>query len=144
MNTNIIETHNLTKGAGSHLRVNHIDLRIPEGCVYGFLGPNGNTWKLLETLQSKFALYLAKILYGFVGIFIFSVAELAILFLLGHQIGFMGSPDLWAYALHFMFTLLITFHLFLLQMILSLVFHNQAIALCTGICGSMAGLFLPY
>ena len=51
MNTNIIETHNLTKGTGSHLRVNHIDLRIPEGCVYGFLGPNGagktTTLKLL-------------------------------------------------------------------------------------------------
>jgi ABC-2 type transport system ATP-binding protein len=41
MNTNIIETHGLTKGAGSQLRVNHIDLRVPEGCVYGFLGPNG-------------------------------------------------------------------------------------------------------
>ncbi len=51
MNTNIIETHGLTKGAGSQLRVNHIDLRVPEGCVYGFLGPNGagktTTLKLL-------------------------------------------------------------------------------------------------
>lgn len=104
----------------------------------------GNTWKLLETLQSKFALYLAKILYGFIGIFIFSVAELAILFLLGHQIGFQGTPDLWAYTLYFMYTLMITFNLFLLQMILSLVFHNQAVALCTGLCGSMAGLFLMF
>ena len=104
----------------------------------------GNTWKLLETLQSKFALYLAKILYGFIGIFIFSVAELGILFLLGHQIGFQGSPDLWAYALYFMYTLMITFNLFLLQMILSLVFRSQAVALCTGICGSMAGLFLMF
>ncbi|MDE7185714.1 MAG: ATP-binding cassette domain-containing protein [Lachnospiraceae bacterium] len=51
MNTNIIETNGLTKGTGSQLRVNHIDLRVPEGCVYGFLGPNGagktTTLKLL-------------------------------------------------------------------------------------------------
>ena len=51
MNANIIETESLTKGVGSHTRVNHIDLRVPEGCVYGFLGPNGagktTTLKLL-------------------------------------------------------------------------------------------------
>ena len=51
MNANIIETDRLTKGTGSQMRVNHIDLRIPEGCVYGFLGPNGagktTTLKLL-------------------------------------------------------------------------------------------------
>lgn len=48
---NIIETNGLTKSSHSQLRVNHIDLRIPEGCVYGFLGPNGagktTTLKLL-------------------------------------------------------------------------------------------------
>lgn len=51
MNPNIVETHNLTKGAENQMRVNHIDLHIPEGCVYGFLGPNGagktTTLKLL-------------------------------------------------------------------------------------------------
>ena len=51
MNTNIIETDSLTKGVGRQTRVNHIDLRVPEGCVYGFLGPNGagktTTLKLL-------------------------------------------------------------------------------------------------
>lgn len=48
---NIIETENLTKGSGSQMRVQNINLRIPEGCVYGFLGPNGagktTTLKLL-------------------------------------------------------------------------------------------------
>lgn len=48
---NIIETRNLTKGTGGQMRVNHIDLAVPEGCVYGFLGPNGagktTTLKLL-------------------------------------------------------------------------------------------------
>lgn len=51
MNTNIIDTQNLTKRTGTQLRVNHVDLHIPKGCVYGFLGPNGagktTTLKLL-------------------------------------------------------------------------------------------------
>ena len=37
----IIETHGLCKRYGDAMRVSHLDLRVPEGCVYGFLGPNG-------------------------------------------------------------------------------------------------------
>ena len=38
---NIIETDNLCKQYGAALRVAHLDMRVPEGTVYGFLGPNG-------------------------------------------------------------------------------------------------------
>lgn len=41
MTTSIIQTHHLSKRYGSVLRVNDLDLRVPEGCIYGFLGPNG-------------------------------------------------------------------------------------------------------
>lgn len=41
-------------------------------------------------------------------------------------------------------TLVISYNLYLLQMLVSLIFQNQAVALCTGLCGSMAGLFLMY
>lgn len=37
----IVETHGLCKQYGDAMRVSHLDLRVPEGCVYGFLGPNG-------------------------------------------------------------------------------------------------------
>lgn len=37
----IIATNHLSKKYGSVLRVNDLDLRVPEGCIYGFLGPNG-------------------------------------------------------------------------------------------------------
>lgn len=104
----------------------------------------GNTWKMLETLQSKFDIYIAKVLYGFISILIFSVLELIVFLVMGHMIGFKGTPDWWAYGLFFVQTLMISFNLFLLQMIISLVFSNQAVALCTGLCGSMAGLFLMY
>lgn len=52
--TAIVETSNLTKSYGSRTVVDGLDLRIPEGCVYGFLGPNGSgkstTMKMLLSL----------------------------------------------------------------------------------------------
>lgn len=104
----------------------------------------GNTWKLLETMMSRFDIYIAKVLYGFAAVFIFSALELAALITMGYAFGFQGSPDWWAYGLFFAQTFVISFNLFMLQMIISLIFSNQAVALCTGLCGSMAGLFLMY
>jgi len=37
----IIETKGLTRSFGKHVSVDHIDLRVPEGKIYGFLGANG-------------------------------------------------------------------------------------------------------
>ena len=104
----------------------------------------GNTWKMLETLQNKFDIYMAKVLYGFIAILIFSFLELITFLIMGYAVGFMGTPDLWAYGLFFVQTFVISFNLYLLQMIVSLIFSNQAVALCMGLCGSMAGLFLMY
>lgn len=104
----------------------------------------GNMWKQLETMQSRRALYLAKTLYGFCAVLLFSVAETIGLFMLGKVFGFAGEPDLWALGLFFIQTLVISFNLYMLQMIISIVFSNQAVALCIGLCGSMAGLFLMF
>ncbi len=104
----------------------------------------GNTWKMLETMQCKLDIYLGKVLYGFAAVLIFSIAELILFLIMGYVVGFHGTPDLRAYGLFFVQTFSITFNLYLLQMIVSLVFSNQAVALCTGLCGSMAGLFLMY
>lgn len=37
----IIQTHGLCKRYGAAMRVDHLNLCVPEGSVYGFLGPNG-------------------------------------------------------------------------------------------------------
>ena len=39
--TDMIVTGGLCKRYGKTLRVKDVDLRVPEGAVYGFLGPNG-------------------------------------------------------------------------------------------------------
>ncbi|MHC4556225.1 MAG: ABC transporter ATP-binding protein [Planctomycetota bacterium] len=41
MNEIVLETEALTKYYGSTLAVDHIDLRIPRGCICGFVGRNG-------------------------------------------------------------------------------------------------------
>lgn len=52
--TEIVTTENLTKRYGDRPVVEDINLRIPEGVVYGFLGPNGSgkstTMKMLLSL----------------------------------------------------------------------------------------------
>jgi ABC-2 type transport system ATP-binding protein len=37
----IVSSEKLTKKYGGRTVVADLDLRVPEGCVYGFLGPNG-------------------------------------------------------------------------------------------------------
>ncbi|WP_309620740.1 ABC transporter ATP-binding protein [Salinibacterium sp.] len=37
-----IETHGLTKRFGSQLAVNQLDIAVPHGSIFGFLGPNGS------------------------------------------------------------------------------------------------------
>lgn len=50
----IVATENLTKRYGQRSVVQDLNLRIPAGCVYGFLGPNGSgkstTMKMLLSL----------------------------------------------------------------------------------------------
>lgn len=52
--TDVISTHGLSKTYGGRAVVDRLDLAVPEGCVYGFLGPNGSgkttTMKMLLSL----------------------------------------------------------------------------------------------
>ncbi|MBE3001983.1 ABC transporter ATP-binding protein [Nocardiopsis sp. HNM0947] len=52
--SHIITTHGLSKTYRDRTVVRDLDLRVPEGCVYGFLGPNGSgkstTMKMLLSL----------------------------------------------------------------------------------------------
>ncbi len=41
MERQILETFNLTRRFGSLLAVDQLELRVPQGSIYGFLGPNG-------------------------------------------------------------------------------------------------------
>ena len=42
MSALVIDVKNLSKKFGDKLVVNHINLQVPKGKIYGFLGPNGS------------------------------------------------------------------------------------------------------
>ncbi len=85
----IIETNGLTKGSGSRMRVNHIDLRVPEGCVYGFLGPNGAG----KTTTLKLLLGLLKPTAGTVTFFGQKMTEKNRLSILKHTGSLIENPS---------------------------------------------------
>ena len=103
-----------------------------------------NTWKLLETLQSKTGIFLSKALTGLCYILLFSGMQLVSIFVIGSSFHFVGSPDFGAYMLYSVQTILISFILYLIQLILSFTFSNQAVSLCVGLAGGMAGLFIMF
>src|SRR5690349_11280501 len=41
MNSYAIETKNLTRYFGRHCVVSELNLKVPHGCIFGFLGRNG-------------------------------------------------------------------------------------------------------
>ena len=93
MNTNIIETDGLTKGTGSQMHVNHIDLRIPEGCVYGFLGPNGAG----KTTTLKLLLGLLKPTAGTITFFGQKMTDKNRLSILKHTGSLIESPSFYGH-----------------------------------------------
>jgi ABC-2 type transport system ATP-binding protein len=42
INGHAIELNSVTKRFGSHVAVDELDLRVPQGSLYGFIGPNGS------------------------------------------------------------------------------------------------------
>jgi ABC-2 type transport system ATP-binding protein len=42
MSINAVELTNVTKTFGEKVAVSNLDLQIPEGAIYGFIGPNGS------------------------------------------------------------------------------------------------------
>ena len=86
---NIIETKNLTKGSSGQMRVNKLDLAIPEGCVYGFLGPNGAG----KTTTLKLLLGLLKPTDGTITFFGQKMTEQNRLSILRHTGSLIESPS---------------------------------------------------
>lgn len=66
-----IFTQGLTKSFGSHNAVDHVDLRVPQGSIFGFLGPNGSG----KTTTIRMLMGLANISSGTVKVLGFDVPQ---------------------------------------------------------------------
>src|ERR1700691_1377420 len=64
-----VETHGLTKRFGENIAVNDVELLVPRGCAFGYLGPNGGGKTTL-----------IRVLWGL------THADAGAMFLLGHRV----------------------------------------------------------
>lgn len=106
----------------------------------------GATLKQLCAITPKGKLYDAKLIYGLAIVFVSLIIQFAGIILGGKFIGFRQEFPAELYMLFFIFTTAVTFVIYILQHILSLLFKNQIIPFCVGVIGEFIGiisLFLP-
>lgn len=104
----------------------------------------GNTYKLLCTMQQKHSLFHIKLLLGALYILLLMVLEALTMLFLGKMLSF-TQPFPTKYFLIFIGVLfLVSFVLFLMQLVCSLMLSNQLIPLFIGLLGSLVGLFSAF
>lgn len=104
----------------------------------------GNTYKQLNILRSPGSLYHAKALCGAIIITVMFIIQFAFFITLGFCLGYAGHPDVKYYLLSYLLSLASNLSLFLLQLLLSMLFANQMIALVVGLGGSMIAVLLMF
>ena len=104
----------------------------------------GAMWNLLPTLESRAAIYLGKLLYGFFHLALFCLLQMTMVILVGVHLGFAGSIPFHAIRSTFLAELVSGMVVYQVQCLLSLLFSSQFAALSIGFGGTLAGLFLAY
>ena len=103
-----------------------------------------NSYKLISTIQSPALLFESKILYGLINILSFCLLQTAGLLFVADVYRFPDKIPIYEYSIYFITTFLVCYMLFVLQLILSFMFKNQAIGLSVGILGSLVGIFISF
>ena len=101
----------------------------------------GNTFKLLETMQTPRSLYAAKLVCGILHLALVCVVQALIVLALGTLYGF-GPAPLARFLLFALNSFAAALPILLLQMGLSLTLANQLIPLTVGVIGSFLGFMI--
>lgn len=101
----------------------------------------GDTLKLLCTLERKEQLFDMKLLMGACYLALFVLAEIAILFIQSAIYHFQRPLEPIQLLFFVLQIYLVSFAIFLLQVVLSFFFENQILPLAMGLFGSFVGLF---
>lgn len=101
----------------------------------------GGTWKLLETLETKSAIYRCKFLLGAIYCLLITAAQIVFLMMLSRVFRFEqklpADHMIWFGVSGFTVSLAV----YLIQQILSMYYENQIIPLAAGLLGAFGGLF---
>lgn len=101
----------------------------------------GGTWKLLETLETKAAIYRCKFILGAMYCLMISGAQILFLLVMARFFHFgqaMPVDHLLWYAVS---GFCVSLAVYLIQQILSMYFENQIMPLAMGLLGAFGGLF---
>lgn len=113
---------------------------IASGCID--IENKANMCNLLPTLESRRNIYLYKLLYGFLHLFLFCFIQMSLVILLGSQL-LPQNPIPWAYLIQLFFGELISgMIIFQVQCLFSMRFSGQFLALSIGFGGTLTGFLL--
>lgn len=101
----------------------------------------GQTFKLLETLESAGRLFDAKVICASLYVLLMLALQLGIIVIIGSVKGFTGPLPWDKLGLYALSTVMVTLSILLVQLILSLLITNQMIGMILGLIGSFVGLF---
>lgn len=101
----------------------------------------GQTFKLLETMQTAGQLFDAKYLCAAWYVLLTVTWQVVIMLVSGVTFGFYGMPLATHVVFYYLATLLTTLAILLMQFILSLLTANQMIGMILGLIGAFVGLF---
>ena len=104
----------------------------------------GETFRALETILSSGTLINAKLACGLIYLLVTVFFQVVAILFIGITVGFTGQIPFDAFALYFLFTVVIGLAIFLFQLILSMLIPNQMVSLAVGVMGSFIALFSLY
>lgn len=104
----------------------------------------GNTFKLLCTMQPRHSIYHIKLSLNSLYLLVFSLAETALIPLLGHYFKVSQPMPTSLICIFFFTTFIVSLVLYILQQSLSLVSGNQLFPLFLGVGGTFIGIFSAF
>lgn len=104
----------------------------------------GNTYKLLCTMQQKKHIFDGKVLLGALYVLFLTALEAVCIPILGRILPVSQAFPLGHYLTFLAVLFLVSFSLYLMQLILSLMMEGQLIPLFVGLLGSLVGVFSAF
>ena len=102
------------------------------------------TWSLLQTMQSRQAIFLGKTLYGLIWVILFGLLQGISIIVIGKYLGFAGALPLSKVFAAVCGEIVSGMVVYQSGCLLALLFANQFAALSINLGGTLAGLFLMF
>ena len=104
----------------------------------------GNTWNLLQTMQSRQSIFLGKTLYGLIWLILFGTLQGILMIVIGKYLGFIGVLPISKIIIAVFSEIISGMVVYQIGCLLALLFSRQFAALSINLGGTLAGFFLMF